>query len=257
MKVIGIVLSLVLPFLIFSNPSQASRDTLDVPSNVAVTVSNPAHGSDDFWRWASPIGVSLTVGLVASWLSYKAAKKKIDEDGKNTDKQIKASAATVEKTLAANAKALEQQLTAKADESRENLRIAAETARNQIDSSKENVEKQIRASSVSANRQHWINKLRDNIALYLQSCGTLSTSELTNRSNKHEIIDTIFRVGYEIELLLNPEEPDHNDLVIAIKNARELAQSGSYPLIPDSLESIAVLTKPILKREWERVKSGD
>ncbi len=62
---------------------------------------------------------------------------------------------------------------------------------------------------------------------------------------------------YEIDLMLNPNEPDHQlflKQVRAVVNAC-LPGSGEAAAFPDLHVELAKTSKGVLKREWNRVKA--
>jgi 23S rRNA pseudoU1915 N3-methylase RlmH len=126
--------------------------------------------------------------------------------------------------------------------------------------------KQIRSSIVSTNRQKWIDRLRDELAALLKdiqhtpsaySANSISTSEAIA---KHGEITERVEV---IKLLINPKEADHQELVRLISSANSLVitsinqKRGNAKELQNISQNIASLSQQILKREWERVKSGE
>jgi len=124
--------------------------------------------------------------------------------------------------------------------------------------------RQIRASVVSANRQAWINQLREALAelvtslrfLNLRRDGSLALEE----GEWIERYQRAFHLTNKVVLLLNPGESDHQDLRAAIKQAGELlldnAGDRGQKLVATT-DRIVAQSQAILKREWERVKRGD
>src|SRR5476649_1962847 len=79
---------------------------------------------------------------------------------------------------------------------------------------------QFKANVISSNRQTWINTLRDTISEY-QSCASVM-SILIGKEKIHEVIDSnefrerVARLEFlrsKIQLLINPNEADHQKLV--------------------------------------------
>jgi hypothetical protein len=62
----------------------------------------------------------------------------------------------------------------------------------------------------------------------------------------------------KIRLLMNPIEPDHQQLQKAIDAALRRLKSEDSPeaAMEADVETITALAQPILKREWHRVKAG-
>jgi hypothetical protein len=71
-------------------------------------------------------------------------------------------------------------------------------------------------------------------------------------------LERIVRVQWKIRLLINPTEPDHQELYRIIDMAFKRIQSEDSPdsETEGDIESITRLAQAILKREWQRVKQG-
>ena len=76
--------------------------------------------------------------------------------------------------------------------------------------------------------------------------------------NKEENLLRIHELCTRIELLLNPNEEDHNDFLEEVRNVQSTVNSN----IPDQNDifwaaekEVRIKVKGILKREWERVKT--
>jgi len=131
--------------------------------------------------------------------------------------------------------------------------------------------RQVNASVLSANRQKWIETLRDALAELI----SLLVAALVFRSGWKEDWDSgrgaltkdpalleklqrMVLVRSRVMLLINPTEPDHQRLVAAIDVALErlrLEQSPDADTEKD-IQAITHLAQAILKREWQRVKLG-
>jgi hypothetical protein len=130
--------------------------------------------------------------------------------------------------------------------------------------------RQINANVLSANRQRWIDTLRDMLAevVSLLASGWIITSRWQSRADMTAVaadaallqkLERVVLVQWKIRLLLNPAEGDHQALYQAIETATARLQSDA-PDVSERLradvETIARLAQAILKREWERVKRG-
>ena len=124
---------------------------------------------------------------------------------------------------------------------------------------------QFKATVISANRQAWINTLRDTVSEY-QSCASAMTI-LIAKENLHETIhtnefrDQVARVEFlrsKIRLLINPNEADHLKLVeivsVPITGCRTHEDLNN---MTTAREELPIIAQKILKREWERVKKGN
>lgn len=94
-------------------------------------------------------------------------------------------------------------------------------------------------------RQDWINDLRDVMSEF-QSYGVLPN---TNPSQEKEF----YRLGTKIELLMNPKDPDYNELqqhLYAFLHASDGETIDKYGINAEYVD----ICQGILKREWERLK---
>ena len=131
--------------------------------------------------------------------------------------------------------------------------------------------RQFCASVLSTNRQKWIESVREGLAELV----SLLAAAVVVRKRWHghwdrgfgptasdpalvEKIERVVRVQSRIRLLLNPLEPDHQELVRAIETAILRLQSDDAPDEDTEADARAItaLAQPILKREWMRVKLG-
>ncbi len=124
--------------------------------------------------------------------------------------------------------------------------------------------RQIHASVVSSNRQKWIDNLRDQLSEVITSIRILClhrSMELIENTELNDRIEKLVLLEAKINLLLNPNEADHKILSeiihaaidkIGAGNERE-KRVGAQKL----LKSLLLQSQHVLKREWERVKSGD
>ena len=122
--------------------------------------------------------------------------------------------------------------------------------------------RQVRATVLSANRQRWIDSLRSQIADFLASLVTLNAV----RSEAFALPPAEYSAKLEqfrlrqftIRLMLNPNEKDHQRLDDALREGLTLVTSSGPGLKHDELgrilEKIDSIARPVLKREWERVK---
>ncbi|ESU28726.1 hypothetical protein FLJC2902T_13190 [Flavobacterium limnosediminis JC2902] len=115
--------------------------------------------------------------------------------------------------------------------------------------------KQIINTGVTQFRQQWINSLRDTISVFISRAEYTSIQE--NQEKIKEAFREIVEAEFKIELLLNPSEEDHNKLVEKMREIRDLIY-----FVPDNdtldihIEELLAITKKVLKREWNVVKSG-
>ena len=120
---------------------------------------------------------------------------------------------------------------------------------------------QFKANVVSANRQIWINTLRDCVAEF-QSV-TLSVLITPAREHIEKFDEKIDRLNFlrsKILLLVNPLENDHQELCGLVQKVIEIIAEDDEKInrvkLHSAQEAIIQLSQKILKREWERVKKG-
>jgi hypothetical protein len=127
-----------------------------------------------------------------------------------------------------------------------------------------NTDKQAKVSVLSANRQKWIDSLRDLLAEFSTAVRVVGFEKTA--PEKKERIERLMFLEYKIKLMINPKEDDHRRLVDVVVQARKLCSSvygGATSPVEDStaedinvaLRSITEIGQTILKREWDRVKN--
>jgi hypothetical protein len=131
--------------------------------------------------------------------------------------------------------------------------------------------RQFSANVLSANRQKWIESLRDLIAELISLFATALVVKLEWKENWDrglgplranpkliQKLERIVLVQWKIRLLINPTEHDHEQLYLAIVSAfRRLETVDMHQADTEAdMDHIATLAQVILKREWQRVKSG-
>src|SRR5262249_55058658 len=130
---------------------------------------------------------------------------------------------------------------------------------------------QFNARVLSANRQKWIETLRDQIAelISLLVAVLVVKQQWKGRWNKGleavaadptllAKLERIVLVQWKIRLLLNPTEPDHQQLYELMEATFERIKSEEMDEAQTNqdLEGITHRAQTILKREWQRVKQG-
>jgi hypothetical protein len=127
---------------------------------------------------------------------------------------------------------------------------------------------------VSEFRQDWINNLRDEISQYISAITFLAKTHLIKSKNgeAHDLeyanaisqhYDNASRAYTSIILRVNPEDKDlrlrklNNELLDNIESVRNAVREGQYADALNLSDELPKLARPILKHEWERVKSGE
>jgi hypothetical protein len=130
--------------------------------------------------------------------------------------------------------------------------------------------RQFIATAVSGNRHKWIESLRDRLAelISLLAMALVVKSKWKDRweSGRGPLSDPALLDKYEhivlaqsqIQLLINPGDADHRQLAEAIDAATQRLRSEDAPdaEIEGDIQVIVKLGQAILKREWQRVKTG-
>jgi hypothetical protein len=118
--------------------------------------------------------------------------------------------------------------------------------------------RQSRAAVVSANRQKWIDALRDDVAEFLTTVTTYRAVHFadgyTSGSREALLIEeraarrTMRLVRHRIELRLNPDEFEHNSFLAALD--AHIASDDDR----DTANMVVAQAKAIFKAEWRRLK---
>lgn len=118
---------------------------------------------------------------------------------------------------------------------------------------------QIRATVLSANRQRWIDELRQLLAEFVTLAGELNAvarmkmydgQNTINKTSKMQLCKT------KITLMLNPNEDDHQKLLGLLRDAARGIHSAEDE-DRTNIPAIIALSQSILKREWVRVKATE
>jgi hypothetical protein len=127
------------------------------------------------------------------------------------------------------------------------------------------------APVLSANRQKWIETLRDMLAelislliaaLFLKAKWKdkwdRGRGALSAEPALLDKLQSLVLAQTKVRLLLNPNEADHQHLYRAIETASKRLQSEEAleSETEADIETITTLAQTILKREWQRVKHG-
>ena len=127
------------------------------------------------------------------------------------------------------------------------------------------------ATVLSANRQKWIDALREALAelISLLIAALVVKAKWKDKWDRGRgpfigdpaLLDKLQRIVLtqtKIRLLLNPGEGDHQRLYHAIDTAMKRLQNEESPESETEadIETITTLAQSILKREWLRVKKG-
>lgn len=127
-------------------------------------------------------------------------------------------------------------------------------------------------------RQAWIDALREDLAKFLGAARAFARAvEEVHAFGTHYKEKAPLRIGDDkigdlryqaaetlsrIRLRLNPDEPEHEELlrllVKAVRTQNEtLANGGAAQPTLDAIEDANEYARPVLKKEWKRVKAGE
>ena len=129
---------------------------------------------------------------------------------------------------------------------------------------------QISAQVVSTNRQEWINGIRNELAVFLtyaRSIVPAYRSETFDRDMAFEKYDKMVLAVQRVELMLNPSEKDHAELVRLMKSTIDLVRTALSEVHDKKetsndneriteIRTITPLAQRIFKAEWSRIKRG-
>jgi DNA-directed RNA polymerase subunit F len=127
------------------------------------------------------------------------------------------------------------------------------------------------AQLVSANRQNWIIEVRETLAEFLRDgrsivnayrSGTYSIGETFERFEKLTL------ATQKVQLLLNPYEQDHSEIIAKMISITEHIRSELSSVFEGEtistektrmaeIDSIVPMAQRVLKSEWKRIKRGD
>lgn len=143
-------------------------------------------------------------------------------------------------------------------------------ARRQSETNIEIAKRSIDANLISANRQRWIDDLRNLVAefqttiIVLRPLSRLVMAEHTNTTEyvrqRHQGFEKATLLRSRLALLLNPSEAEHKELLIAFDTALSIAntspEADTRRVEAELSDDIEKKAQWILKQEWERVKAG-
>ena len=113
-------------------------------------------------------------------------------------------------------------------------------------------------------RQKWISDLRDLMSTLLSTCrAALIMNEgvgLLDKKRPNEVLfKEILFLEQKLELMLNPNEKDHQELVALVDRITDAVQHGAVNIIEfgQNIKDASTSCKAILKCEWERIRRGE
>src|SRR5262245_30043244 len=129
--------------------------------------------------------------------------------------------------------------------------------------------RQFAAAVLSANRQRWLETVRDTLAeitsgmvgvLFVKKGwkGPWEESAVAADPAFVHRVERLILSFSRIRLMLNPTEPDHQEVCTVIEHSLERLKHPEMQEaeLKAAVEHITRLSQSILKREWQRVKQG-
>ena len=117
---------------------------------------------------------------------------------------------------------------------------------------------------ISPIRQKWIDDLRDLMSTLLSKCRAAvimneGNGLLNSEKPDESLLNEILFLEQKLELMLNPNEDDHQQLIEHVDKITDSVQhgAGNFMEFGQRLSDASGFCKAILKREWERVKNGE
>jgi len=122
--------------------------------------------------------------------------------------------------------------------------------------------KQITNAGVTQFRQKWIENLRDSLSIFIAKAEMISMLDFDEDEEYFEHFKELSQMQHKVELLLNPTETDHNEIVALIGDIRELVHDKEIQedeldtIMDEKIEGLMEVSKRVMKREWNVVKKG-
>jgi len=122
--------------------------------------------------------------------------------------------------------------------------------------------KQIINAGITQFRQRWIDELREAVTLYIAKAEMIAMLEFGDNEKYSEHFQQLVQMQYQIELMLNPGEEDHNKINIITTNIRNVVHDEHIDnntldrLLTHKIDQLLKATKVVLKKEWAVVKKG-
>ena len=117
-------------------------------------------------------------------------------------------------------------------------------------------------TGVTQFRQKWIDNLRDAISLFIAKAEMISMLDLDDEAY-YDHYEELSQMHTKVELLLNPIEDDHNELVEKMNEIRELIHDEITEdadefenMVDNKVKELLIISKRVLKKEWIVVKTG-
>ena len=123
-------------------------------------------------------------------------------------------------------------------------------------------EREIKTKVLADNRQKWINELRTDLSEFCAALHHLTShvsivADQPVQTDMAVFTSKVQQKIAKIQLMINPNEPDHSELIELLKKAMSasVGEEKDYRAkMKEILDDLVVKSQKVLKREWERVK---
>ena len=122
--------------------------------------------------------------------------------------------------------------------------------------------KQIVNSGVTQFRQKWIDDLRNSISIFIAQAEMISMLDFDDDKQYFENFQDLSQMQNKIELMLNPLEEDHNQLIEIANKIREIIHDENIDddeleeVLNKKIDELLDISKAVLKKEWIVIKQG-
>jgi hypothetical protein len=117
-------------------------------------------------------------------------------------------------------------------------------------------------TGVTQFRQQWIDNLRNSISVFIAKAEVISLMDFEEDEPYTEQFEELCQMQYKIELLLNPLEDNHNEIISLLESIREIIHDEKISdarmdkELSRNIDDLLDITKTVLKEEWNIVKKG-
>ena len=137
-----------------------------------------------------------------------------------------------------------------------NVSGALKSADRQAKSAQEIAAKQIRSSIVSANRQKWLDSIRDDLSEFASELDIVR-SVLSAGASQVETAEKTKRLRLlytRVKLRLNPDKPEQGLIIDCMDR---LVSDVAAKDVSEKLDALTQAAQALAKAVWRQVKSGD
>lgn len=109
-------------------------------------------------------------------------------------------------------------------------------------------------NTVTSQRIHWIEQLRQDVAAFCGLTHTWCMSDLEGKQNETEVLKELDRLRHVIRLRLNPNDTPDRRIAAMLKRVPELTHESKRAEMSLAIEDLTEATQQLIKAEWEKVK---